>query len=413
MSRGGRLALVLGCLAGVASLAGGGVWWYRTTRPAYLLRQGQEALRGGDLAGAHQLADRLEAGGAADHAHLLRGEAFFREAGPHLGTPEEHAALPLLQRAVREFNQIHDQGALRLEAAALSGQCILYAKNPAEAARVFRFVLEQKPDHIDAHRGLAAVYYDQGADLLAVRHLEEVARLDPHDGRAHRLMGRIYKERAAQHDKAIPCYREALRRHLSPPVAEQVREELAECLVREGDFAEGLEVLEGSNPPADRQAKVLALRGECLHGLGRPERARSVVEQALTTHPDSLDLLRVSGRLHLDANEARAAARHLARAAALDRSDYRSRHLLALVYERLGRRDEAAEQRRLVEETRERLKKVTQLSGEVASNPWDASLHLRLAELCDQLGKSAEAEMWRRSAAACPRTPQPTTDAPR
>jgi tetratricopeptide (TPR) repeat protein len=398
------LVLVLGCLAGVASLAaGGGGWWYRTTRPEYLLRQGQEALRGGDLARAHELADRLEAGGAADHAHLLRGAAFFREAGPYLGTPEEHAVLPLLKRAVNEFNQIRDQGAIRLEAAALSGQCILYAKNPAEAARVFRFVLEQKPDHVDAHRSLAAVYFDQGADLLAVRHLEEVARLDPHDGRAHRLMGRIYKERASQHDKAIPCYREALRRHLSPSVAEEVRQELAECLVREGAFAEGLEVLDGSNPPPARQAQALALRGECLYGLGRAERARSVVEQALTTHPDSPDLLRLRARLHLDADEARAAADLLARAVALDRSDYRGRHLLALAYARLGRRDEAAEQHRLVEETRDRLKKVTELSGEVASNPWDASLHLRLAELCDQLGKPDEAGMWRRSAAACPR----------
>jgi tetratricopeptide (TPR) repeat protein len=406
MTRGGRRVLVLGCLAGVASLAAGGVWWYRTTRPEYLLRQGQEALRGGDLARAHELADRLGAGGAADHAHLLRGEVFFREAGPYLDTPEEHAALPLLKRAVREFNQIRDQGTIRLEAAALSGQCILYAKNPAEAARVFRFVLGQKPDHLDAHRGLAAVYYDQGAGSLAVRHLEEVARLDPQDGRAHRLMGLIYKERASQNDKAIPCYREALRRHLSASAAEEVREELAECLVREGDFAGALEVLEGSTPPPARMAKVLALRAEGLYGLGRAEQARSVADQALAAHPDSADLLRLRARLHLDADEARAAADLLARAVALDRSDYRSRHLLALAYARLDRRDEAAEQHRLVEETQGRLKQLTQLSAEVASKPWDASLHLRLAELCDQLGKPGEAGMWRRSAAACPRAPQ-------
>src|SRR5262249_25089514 len=86
------LAVALGAAAGVAA------WWYHTTRPMYRLRQGQEALRQGRVDKAARVAQRLEANGYADHAHLLRGEALLRE---HRFT-----------QAVEEFNQIHDRGDL-------------------------------------------------------------------------------------------------------------------------------------------------------------------------------------------------------------------------------------------------------------------------------------------------------------
>src|SRR5207247_11209982 len=101
----------------------------------------------GDIVQAEQYADLLEAGGAADHAHLLKGEIALARDG--------------FTQALAHFNRIRDQGALRLQAAFLSGKCLLSLRNLRESERALLFVLDQQPDHVEAHRLLAIIYYDQ------------------------------------------------------------------------------------------------------------------------------------------------------------------------------------------------------------------------------------------------------------
>ena len=60
-----------------------------------------------EIEGRAEMAQRLEADGYTDHAHLLRGEAFLRD---------HQFAL-----AVGELQQIHDQGDLLVEASAIYG----------------------------------------------------------------------------------------------------------------------------------------------------------------------------------------------------------------------------------------------------------------------------------------------------
>src|SRR5207245_1514296 len=118
---------------------GGAVWWWHQTGdPDYRLRQGQRALEKDDDEAAERLLLLLEADGHKDHAHLLRGQKLVRDG---------HYA-----RALAELNQIRDQGDLRLDAAALSGRCLLELERPRQAVAAYQFVLKQRPDHLDAHR---------------------------------------------------------------------------------------------------------------------------------------------------------------------------------------------------------------------------------------------------------------------
>src|SRR2546425_3157208 len=99
-------------LLGVALVAGligaAGLWGYRTTRPDSRLRQGQEALRRGDVAQAERLVERLEAAGYPAQAHMLRGQCYLRQGE--------------LDRAILEYNQIpHDQRELLAEASLIYG----------------------------------------------------------------------------------------------------------------------------------------------------------------------------------------------------------------------------------------------------------------------------------------------------
>jgi tetratricopeptide (TPR) repeat protein len=379
------LALVLGSAGAV------GWRWYKTTRPDYRLRQGQESLREGDWDAAEQLAERLDGAGYPDHAHLLRGEAFLRQGK--------------INPAISEFNQIRDQGDLLVDACAVYGQSFLLSfHRPAEAERFLRFVVSRRADHIDAHRCLATIYYDQGAWVPAVLHLMAWGDLDRRDGRPYRMMGLIYKD-LDQPTQAIPCYQEALRRELTDRVAEEVREELSESLVAQSHYDEALSTLQACGNRVAEEPKLLALRAECLWCLGRPAEARDLLDPALTRHPRCSELLRLRAKMHMGAGEPQAAVPLLERAVGIDRHDYASRFQLAHAYQALGRRGEAAEQLRRGQQTQDALKELTNLIKEAGEKPWDGQVRRRLADSYQRLDRS-EAARWVQAAAACPPGPE-------
>src|SRR5438105_9718714 len=240
------LGLLGGSLAALGRMRWGDAAWYFQSSPDYRLRCGQQALRRGDAEQAEEVALLLEADGHRDQAALLKGELWFREGKAYADGQDQEHATPLLGNAEKQWNRIRDQGDLGVEAAALLGQCYVYLHRLSEARVAFEYVLANWPDYIDAHRGLATIYFDLGALPRAVMHLEKVADLDPHDGRPYRLMGLIHKD-LKQESLAVARYRKALERDLPGRNAAQnpalIRRELAECLVTTGRYAEALDVL--------------------------------------------------------------------------------------------------------------------------------------------------------------------------
>jgi len=273
-----------------------------------------------------------------------------------------------------------------------------------------QFVLSKQPDNVEAHRGLAVLYHDQGALGQALRHLQKVADLVPHDGRPLRLMGLIYKD-MERFSEAVPSYEEALRRDLPAHNREQapaaVRKELAECLVRQNQFDKALEVLQQFEPLPEDVPAVEALRGECLWGRERDQEARTVLDQALVNYPNSLELLRVRGKIYLEDGNFPKAVELLENALRLDRHDHVCRYQLGQAYEKLGRKAEAEEQKRLLAQTHKDLADLHQLNLEVFNSPWDLNKRLRLIELCEKLDKPDMAAMWRKAAAFCPPPAEP------
>jgi tetratricopeptide (TPR) repeat protein len=189
---------------------------------------------------------------------------------------------------------------------------------------------------------------------------------------------------------------------LAERVAHEVREELAECLVKQSHFDDALQVLEALSPSVQEAPKLQAFRAECLFGVGRFAEALALLEKALTAYPDSADLLRTRGKRYVEEDQPAKAVPLLERALALDRHDYVSRHQLAQAYERLGRSGDAKEQRRLLQQTQDYLTELTGLNQEVTTKPWDAALRRRLADVCQKLGRPELAAIWLRAAAICP-----------
>src|SRR5262249_23964177 len=112
--------------------------------------------------------------------------------------------------------------------------------------------------------------------------------------------------------------------------------------------------------------------------------------------------LRMRAEMHLDANEVQSAVPLLERALRIDSHDCPCRYQLAIAYEHLGRRAEAAEQRRLLEQSQRGFQELSDLNQEAIRKPADSGVRRRLAEVCGRLGKPDLARMWLRAAAACP-----------
>jgi tetratricopeptide (TPR) repeat protein len=372
----------------VLLVLGAGYWRYRITRPAYRLAQGTEAVKARDWDTVERYATQLEAGTHSDHANLLRGEMLL--------------ARSRYAESLASFNRIRDEGQLRLRAAVGSGKCLLELRQMREAFRVFSFVLEQEPNHIDGHRGLAAAAYDLGQLSLAGNHLHKVAELDTTDARPHRLIGLIHKD-LSHLPEAVEAYREALRRNSLPPAVQgEVRIELANVLLQQGQFADAFTELNRAitdGGPGLATPDWFAAGAECHRGLGQVADAKTVVERGLQQGP-SARLHRVRGQLELDAGRHADAIEPLQKAIQLAPTDYEARYLLSQALAGVGRKEDAARELKRGEELRADFTKLTDLTSEAMAKPWDATVRRQLADLCEKLQKPQLAVMWRTAAIA-------------
>jgi Flp pilus assembly protein TadD len=305
--------------------------------------------------------------------------------------PVEHSAL--------------DSRAVALDYVA-SGKHLLTQQRLPEAFAAFTEAVRLAPDLPDAHRGLAAVAYDQGAVIEAVGHLERVANLDPTDGRPHRMIGHICADLDKRED-AVAAYREALRRQLTPAAADEVGVELADQLLKLGDAEAALAALPDSLPVGDNGVRAAAIRAEATWTTTGAEEAVTMTEAALQQTPDDPRLLSLLGRLHVDLGNHDKAVDPLVQAADRDQTELTTLQALAIAYERVGRPQDAATTRQRRADVQAALERMTALNIDADAQPWNAAIREELATICESLGKVDLAAMWRHAAAQARVSPIP------
>jgi tetratricopeptide (TPR) repeat protein len=382
----------------------GTIYWAHKTGPGSLLTRGQAALDRGGWDEAERCLDRLDERGYQDEAHFLRGEVWLRKARLAPETTaliSTAAASSSLRRALHELTQVRDDGPLAQEGAVLRAECLVRLGQRRAAAELLQSVIQQNPDHREAHQWLAAIYIDLNSPYQALTHLREWGRLDPQNGRPYRWIGWFLSKDYGKQSEAIEAYQEACRRELDPALRADVIKDLAELLV-EGpeDYQAALDIL-AQCPELLARPEVLTLRGQCLRALGKQAEAVELVERALHADPELPQALRLRAKMFLADGQAKAALPFLEKALAVDSHDHLSRQLLMQAYQQLGANDRAEEQRRLLEQARSEKQRLTQLHEQALRHPWDANIREQLADLCLKCNRKAEAEMWRQAAAAC------------
>ena len=204
----------------------------------------------------------------------------------------------------------------------------------AEAESLYRAVLDEQPDNVEAMQGLAAVCHERGRPNEALALFRRVIALNPDSRVADRQLGWLLERRGdpagaaicyrraarlrpfdatAQADlgralatqgesaEAIACYRCAVT--LAPGEA-WIHTALGNALLRQGTLADALACYERAIAMQPDLAEAHSNSGEALRRLGRLDEALAACERALTLAPDLAEAhnhlgnaLREAGRL--------------------------------------------------------------------------------------------------------------------
>lgn len=369
----------------LATAIGGGLWWSSGVSPRQQFQLGLDAVTKGDWEQVRRSADRLK-----DHAdfaaqeHLLRGIFLLKIRRP--------------EAALVEFAKFEPIGELREPALMSAGEAMYSLDRLAEAQRLFGLVASEHPGHVESHRWLASIAYDLGAFNQAMGELDIVLRLAPNDYRPHLLKGHMLTD-TDQFASAIKEYAAALKAGPPEPIAQETLSALAAAQIQNREYSDAIATL----AKAERTAPNLALHAECEMSLGRPEAAAELVTEVQAINPDEPVMLKILGRLELDAGHPAAAVKPLRQATDFNPRDFESRHQLAQALRLLGDTAEADVEVKRAVKTMEQIGQLSLLNQSAIERPTDVELRLQIADLCNQLGMKKLAVMWTKAAESCRR----------
>ena len=360
------------------ALAWAAAWYAHRSSPQWVFRAGLDAFHHNDLDAVWTAAEALaDVEGYEPHVGLLEGMV-------HLRAGRLAQAIDTLEVA----KDHPDTGAM---AFTLAGEALYKLRRFRDADGILKAAVELDPSLTDAHRWLAALYYDIGAFDHALAELQVISEQAPDDPRPYRLRGLIYKDFENEYERdAVHEYRESLRRDPDQPDRQQIRLELAECLVKQTHFDEAMEAI----GPCENSADVLAIRAQCYAGKGDKASARRLLGEALARDPDHLASMLRLASLDLESGDAAAAARTLRHAVDRYPKDPEVRYRLSQAYDRLGQPKAAEEQLKLRNELRDLVTQFSRLHGKAVAAPADADLRYQLGVLAGQLDKPELARSW-------------------
>lgn len=303
------------------------------------------------------------------------------------------------REALRELSAVPSVGAWRASTLYWTGRCVYRLQGPAAAESIFGALAAERPELPEVHRSLALIYHDLGAMEACLAELEDVARLQPDDFFAFRLMGLVYLADRQQDAQATAAYRQALERHPPPGQRAMIVREMAEALVGQRDYSQARAIL----AEADEDAVVLALRAECSWNLGDYEEAERALERARQRDPRERRALLLQADIYREKRSPDKAIPLLRAVLEQDPHDYPARYQLAQALRQLGQSEAADEELVRVEESRVLRETLRQHYRQAMQDPGDAESREQIAGICRRLGQHELAAVWAKAAEQCRR----------
>src|SRR5579864_3929783 len=151
-----------------------------------------------------------------------------------------------------------------------------------EAESLYRAVVDQHPDDVDAIQGLAALCYRGGRSEEALALFRRAITLDPNSRVADRQLGRLLEQRGDTAGAAI-CYRRAARLR---PLDAAAQADLARSLAAQGETLEAIAQYRRAVALAPNDAWTHIALGNALLGEGAMADASASYERAIALNPD-------------------------------------------------------------------------------------------------------------------------------
>jgi len=151
-----------------------------------------------------------------------------------------------------------------------------------EAESLYRAVLDQHPDNLDAIQGLAVLCHQRGRPEEALGLFRRAIAVDPDSRVADRQLGRLLEQRGDPVGAAI-CYRRAARLRPLDAVAQA---DLARALAGQGEVAEAIGHYRRAVALAPNDAWTHVALGNALLGEGAVADASASYQRALAIRPD-------------------------------------------------------------------------------------------------------------------------------
>ncbi|HET6883873.1 MAG TPA: tetratricopeptide repeat protein [Pirellulales bacterium] len=280
-----------------------------------------------------------------------------------------------------------------VRALALGGEALYRTGRFTAAGEAWTLAIELSPRNADALRWLGIAYSDLGANHEARRYLQFAAEAAPDDPGPLRLEGLLAKEESAFED-AVTAFRESLRRDPDQTDANLIHLEIAECLYSLGKDEEALKALELCEPGSD----ALTIRAYANAHLGRTDEALRDCLQAVDMKPKQVKALLLEAKIRFERREHKAALACLEKVVAAEPARVEAWYQLAAVWQRLGRKDEAAEAGRKAAELTQLEERFANLRDKASLEPADVGLRLELGRITRQLHHFTDARRWYRSA---------------
>ncbi|MFO0999768.1 MAG: tetratricopeptide repeat protein [Planctomycetaceae bacterium] len=369
-----RKALIALTLTAAATV--GGYLWGQTD-PNVVYLKGLRAVELGQWAAVLENSDELDRfPDFASHRALLR--AF------------ELKSKGQLVNALVEFSKAQSHPATREESYFQGGSICYQLKQYGDCIRLFRQVLVWNPEHLEAHKLLAASYYDIGAMGMAVDSLTNVSRLKPEDFRPHYMQGTIYfeAERFADAHEAFEIA--ASLAPLNSTVADEVRAKWGECLIRLRRYEDALHAMEPARPwPA-----ILTHRAQACFSLRQFAEAKGFAEEALTRNPLNPEAAIVVAQIHEREGHPESGVSLLQKCLAVHPMNLTLHQKLGELLAGIGRINESLAHRTRageIADLRQQFSLAHQNAATDASNP---DLRLKLADLAEKLGETELAHGW-------------------
>ena len=340
-------------------------------------RTGTKALDANDLTKVREIADELLQ--SKDYAPL--GQALEGFLMVRSGKLDE--AMSLAER-------LSEIPVLEAECYLIAGEVFTKRLQYLAALDAFTNAAKKDPSNVRAHRWLAVVYHDTGAMNKATEHLRIVASLDPTDLRSLRFAGMIHREYEKFED-SVTDYQNALKRNPPAKVADEIRLELAESLLKLRKLEEVQQTLAAV---VSKSASRAALLAESLETAGQVDEAMAAAKEALEMDSNHLRGRLVLGRLYNGNRQWDQSIECLQPVVAKYPAEHEPMFLLGRALISSGKEEEGKKWLTESKKFKDMFLKFSELNAAAVNRPQDAALRIEIGKLAEELQKVGIARTW-------------------